>query len=62
MTRNRTAWKVMSRRDRTRVILGLFGIVFMILYAVFVALDTQPLSDLSPHYRVQPSNDAEAGR
>ncbi len=62
MTRNRTAWKVMSRRDRTRVILGLFGIVFMILYAVFVALFTQPLSDLSPHYRVQPSNDEGAGR
>ena len=58
----RAEWKALSRRGRTRVILGLFGIVFMILYAVFVALFTQPLSDLSPHYRIQPSNDAEAGR
>ena len=58
----RAVWKALSRRDKGKLVFGLFGIVFMILYAVFVALDTQPLSDLSPHYRVQPSNDAEAGR
>jgi len=52
MTEIRTTWKTMPRRDRNTVILGLFGIAFMILYAVFVVIYPDPLTELvsgGPH-------------
>ena len=56
MNTGSNSWKAVTPRERHLLLLALFLLIFLIAFGLYVALFTQPISDLVPGDLRSPSS------